>query len=328
MNKRGYEFSFSWIFAIIIGAVVIFIAIYITTQVIDTQRSGQQAVRGKELGTILIPLETNLEQAKSATISVPNPTKILNDCSTDTTFGTQKIGTYIKSNIGGEWRKTNDTVKSEFHNKYLFSSAEVYGEKNFYVLSKPFKFPYKISDLMIVWPDTQKYCFVNAWDDVKHELKDDLKLQNIEFQNDKGSCSQESTITVCFTSDPSCDIRVIIAGSGKQVIHGSETLIYEDSFDDNDKYALLYAAIFSDPQIYRCQVTRIMQRASQLATLYSKKSDFITQKGCRSSPLLPAALNAYKTKISSSINNFNLKSIAEEAKSLEEKNAALNCRLF
>jgi len=47
--------------------------------------------------------------------------------------------------------------------------------------------------------------------------------------------------------------------------------------DNEDKYALLYAAIFSDPITYNCQVKRLMKRAGELARLYEQKSEFLSQ---------------------------------------------------
>lgn len=328
MNKRGYEFSFSWIFAIMIGAVVIFVAIYMTTQIIDTQRLGEQGERGRELATLFVPLETNLEQAKKAVISVPSETKLVNDCTTATSFGTQIIGTYVRSGIGEEWDETSATVRTEFHNKYLFSEKEVYGRQNFYVLSKPFKYPYKIADVMIVYGDATNYCFVNTWSEVKEELGDDLNLTNVKFVDTTSACDPQSK-KVCFNGDSSCEIQIKRTAISKQVVHKDiGTVTYDDSFDGNDKYALLYAAIFSHPDIYNCQVNRLLSRTNQIASIYIQKSDYITQKGCRSSPLLPSALNAYQNKIEAAKNTNNIGLVFEEAKSLEDKNAALNCRLF
>jgi hypothetical protein len=323
-QKKGYEFSFSWFFAIIVGVVIIFLAVYITTKIVQTQRMGEEAKRGRQLATLLTPFETNLENGEFATIFIPSETKLFNNCSVDSTFGSQYFSTLIKSGIGGAWRSPNDSVKSSFHNKYLFSSPEVYGSQRLYVLSKPFKFPFKIADLMIMWSDKEEYCFISPWPDVKTEIVN-LKAENIHIDS---GCSSTAK-NVCFGSSSSdCDITV--SSNDKTVTHsGSRPVHYVESLDDNDKYALLYAAIFSDPSIYECQIKRLMARASQLSELYELKSNYITQKGCRSAPVLPDALNDYQTKITApGFTSASLSGVIPDAQSLKEKNAPLGCKLF
>src|SRR3989338_153867 len=147
MFKKGYEFSFAWIFAILTGATIIFLAIYFATQISSLKRVEQQTEVGKEIGILLNPVETNLEQAKFVMITLRTETKIYNKCNSGIgNFGSQELSAKIKSGLGEEW--TNDPgVASSFYNKYLFSNDEIYGKKIFYVLAKPFKFPFKPADL-------------------------------------------------------------------------------------------------------------------------------------------------------------------------------------
>lgn len=62
-DKKAFEFSFGWIFAVIVGAVFIFLAIYASMKLLETQRNTQDTELGKKLGIILTPLETSLETA-------------------------------------------------------------------------------------------------------------------------------------------------------------------------------------------------------------------------------------------------------------------------
>ena len=103
INKKGFEFSFGWLFAIIVGAVIIFLAIYATTNLIKTEREIQDTELGKQLGIILNPIETALETGKASKISFPLETRLYNDCSLQGTFGSQKISTATKSGIGEKW---------------------------------------------------------------------------------------------------------------------------------------------------------------------------------------------------------------------------------
>ncbi|MBU1987905.1 MAG: hypothetical protein KKD94_00275, partial [Nanoarchaeota archaeon] len=119
-SKKGYEFGFAWIFTIFIGAVVIFLAVYIATQIVGMKQLERESVRGKKIGVLLTPIETELEAEKFATILVPDETMLFNGCdppqSLGNPFGSQHISTSIKSSIGGKWDVKNEQgVKSTFH---------------------------------------------------------------------------------------------------------------------------------------------------------------------------------------------------------------------
>jgi hypothetical protein len=326
VKKRGYEFGFAWIFAIFVGAFILFLAIYITTQVIDTERTRIDTVRAKEIGILLTPVETNLEQAKLATIIVPQATRLNNNCSLKSEFGEQKLSAFTKSNIGEEWRPIPG-VESTFHNKYLFSSGQIEAEDNFYIFTKPFKYPFKIADLTMIWPDKEEYCFVFSSNSgkqrtIRQEL-DDIEPENIQRTSSQADCSAETTKTVCFTGD--CDIQISL-NQETVTKRGLLPQNYVESLDNNDRFALLFAAVFSDSTTYNCQVERLTRRAANLADLYKIKSNYLTPKGCSSSPVLPSALISYKSSMLAA--SSNLKTADFQAKDLKNKNERLSCRLF
>ena len=120
-NKKGFEFSFGWLFAVIVGAVVIFLAIYASTSFIKQNRNIQDTFAGKELGVILSPVETSLESAKTTEISFPVDTRVYNDCKTTGNFGSQGISIASKSGVGAQWQNPGEI--SRFYNKYIFSST-------------------------------------------------------------------------------------------------------------------------------------------------------------------------------------------------------------
>ena len=243
MNKRGYEFSFVWIFAVIVGAFIIALAIFAANKLIDTQRLGIESERGKQIGVLLNPVETNLEQTKITKITVSDATRIYNRCRFSGVFGSQDISTSIKSGIGEEWR-SQEGAASSFHNKYLFSSSVVEGDKEFYLLSKPFEFPFKVADFIILWSDKQDYCFVNPFQEIEEELSS-LNPENILVANNINDCPSAS-IKVCFSTRPQeCDIEVNSNTGTVYKKDAQETFHYVESFDFNNKFPMLYAAIFS-----------------------------------------------------------------------------------
>ena len=72
----------------------------------------------------------------------------------------------------------------------------------------------------------------------------------------------------------------------------------------------MYAAIFSDKEIYECQVKRLMKRTKHLAEIYKEKELIVSQKNCESDlagdlDLLISNLdNAKDYKIISGVSNL------------------------
>ena len=159
MGKKAYlQISFAWLFAIIVGAVILFLAIFFSIKLINIEQTIQDAKTSKEIGILLNPLETGFETTKSTSISFPAETRIYNKCNNKGTFGRQIIQVSQKS--FNEWSETNIDVG--FSNKYIFSEEYVEGKK-FYIFSKPFDFPFKVSDLMMITSSEKDYCFIDVF---------------------------------------------------------------------------------------------------------------------------------------------------------------------
>lgn len=94
----------------------------------------------------------------------------------------------------------------------------------------------------------------------------DLNQENLFSDN----CPSES-VRVCFTSGLDCDI-VVNYNAGYVDKDGDRRYFHSDS--------LMYAAVFSEREIYECQLKRVMQRGEQLALLYKDKAQFISRAGC------------------------------------------------
>ncbi len=310
MNKKGFEFSFGWIFAIIVGAAIIFLAIYAAANLIKTERKIADTVAAKEFGTLLSPIETSVESGKIAKIVFPGETRLYNECREAGNFGAQDIRIASKSGVGSEWQSPG--VPSSFYNKYIFSSNVVEG-REFSILSKPFNFPYKVGDLIYIW--TEDYCFVNPPANIEEEI-DSLNPGNINITGFVKECKKES-IKVCFTSS-GCDIDVSI--NSKSVRKDKQTIYYEDD-------ALLYGAIFSDSDVYECQVKRLMKRTSELSLLYLEKSRRVSARGC-SSANLEGDLGFYANRTIGINSSLELREIYNLNKDLKRKNEILSCKLF
>lgn len=306
INKKGYlQISFGWLFAIIVGIVIIALAIYFVTKMVDTEGTLQGAKTGKEIGILLNPLETSFESAVTSSVIFPEETRIYNRCDNYGNFGTQGIQIMQKS--FNKWSETDFEVS--FENKYIFS--ERYSEgRTFYIFSKPFEFPFKVANLMYITSASTNYCFIDAPEDIEDEISD-LKQPNLKLEDE---CSEDD-VKVCFGFD-NCDIEIDYPA--KKVEKEGEIMYFETD-------ALMYAAIFSDKVIYECQLKRLMQRIEQLSNIYLSKSNALSIKGC--DPILNPYLSSLISSasgLSDSNQLYTMNFIIEE---LEEKNRG-NCKLW
>ncbi len=329
-NKKGFEFSFAWLFAIIVGGVILFLAIFATTRLVQTEETVQETTLGREIGILLSPVETNLESAKIAKISTPSETRILNGCDEGGDFGRQEISIGTKSRAGGEWEYPGGA--SSFYNKYLFSADGVQGE-DFVVMAKPFKFPFKVADLSFLWSFEERYCFVGPPNDIKEEIGSLKQNANFDIRLDLKErveeCGKDSKI-VCFdlpSANSACD--VVVSTKGESVRKEGKTIYYSESIEDDrddDRYALLYGAIFSETDNYECQVKRLMKRTSELSEIYLAKTEYLSQRGCSSNLEFELrSLGAGAVEVDESLD---LRSLGISLEGIRRKNNGLACRLF
>lgn len=312
-DKRGYlQISFKWLFAIIVGAFILFLAIYAAIKIMQIEETVIDAKTGKEIGMLLNPLEMGFESGKLSSLSMPVETRIYNRCHNIGTFGKQLIQVSQKS--FNKWTQTNINVG--FTNKYIFSEYPVEGKK-FYVFSKPFNFPFKVADLIYIIPNEKKYCFINAPENIENEISA-LNIENI-LTEDCGEATR-----VCFSpSARNCDISVNYDIGYIEKISENSNRIY--FYDD----ALMYAAIFSIPETYECQVKRLMKRTETLTLLYKDKANFVSRNGCNSNlnsdlvSLANLASNLY-----SSGSSVNLNSMIEIVNDIDYKNNIADCKLW
>ena len=264
---RSGQYNFAWIFAIIAGAAILIIAIYGAMQFGDTQRFTSDTKIAKKIQILTDPLEAGFAEGKFGKMLFNSETRINNFC-LDGGFGRQEISVATRSNIGQEWNLAGEAVS--VHNKYIFSSDRSSG-KEFYVFSKPFEYPYKVGDLIMIMPG--RYCFVDAPENIVDEIEG-LAIPTIEIQN----CS-ESSVKVCFGFGD-CDVNV----------YGSCLSECDSLYDEGtvEKYglgmkyvgSLMYAAIFSDKGIYDCNVNRLMYRTAKIGEGYAQKTDLMDARGC------------------------------------------------
>ena len=314
MKKGALQISFGWLFAIIVGAVVLFLAIYMATKIMKSEQTVLNTETAKRLGVLTNPLETGFETGSRNIIELPSETRIYNTCSaSNNKFGKQIIS--VSQKALGKW--PDKGVEVSFENKYLFSENILEG-KTFYLFSKKFNYPFKVTDLIIIIPTSKKYCFIDADEEIKNEFAH-LELDNVLFEN----CSGKET-RVCFSDRDNCDVKVNLYQKYVQK-ENKEMYFIGDSLDFTDN-ALMYSAIFSSPEVYECQLKRLMKRIDKLSELYVLKAGIISQKGCNTnliSELAQLSNSAINLESSRDILLIN-----QIVKTTQEKNEDQTCRLW
>lgn len=306
-NRRGIEFSFTWLFAVIIGTIILVLAIYAATKLIGTGGTETSTISAKEIGILLNPLETGFESGKTTSFSISTDTMIYNRCDNFSNFGNQKI--QIRQKTFGKWNELSAEVS--FQNKYIFSNNIETGNK-FYVFSKPFYLPFKVSDVIYLTSDDEKYCFIEAPKNIEEELNQ-LKQGNLATGN---NCSSFGNyIKVCFEATANCDIKV--SYNQKYVEKNKSRMYFETD-------ALMYGAIFSDNKTYECQVKRLIMRAEELNSIYSKKAVLLSQRECN----MNLDLNGFKITTDLYEDSSDLQIIAGKANEIEEENEVAICPLW
>jgi len=322
MNKKAdLQIPFSWMFAIIVGAIILVLAIYFLVHFMKTGQTEHEVKTSKEIGVLLSPLEIGFEEGKKSVLEVSTDTKIYSSCNLFGNFGRQ--GIMVKEKLNNKWAESSKEVV--FQNKYIFAEKQVEGRK-FYLFSKPFNFPFKVASLIYLIPVRQNYCFVDAPEDIENEIKN-LGFENMFFKDSSSQNCSGNELNVCFSFDNECNISIDCSDteclSGRTIKQDKEAYFYTSS--------LMYATIFSDLDLYECQLKRLLKRTSILASLYGEKLTLTNFLGCLN--YLSSDLNAFKMLATTYAENTatfsgGLTAIASASEELYYKNKYSSCRLW
>lgn len=324
--KKG-QFNFVWIFAILAGGTILVLAIWGAVQTGDTLRYGSDTAAAKSVAILTDPLQAGFAEGSFGKIMFRQETRINNICLSDGSFGKNDISVATRSGVGAEWNFAGGA--SSVHNKYIFSKEKNEG-LDFYVFSKPFEFPYEVSDLIFM--SSGRYCFVNAPKFVEEEVSG-LGIENIAFfpkasngmaSGEPDNCGTEDE-RVCFGGGSDCDM--IVYGSCME----SCDSIYDEGVVVKNyeelKYVgnLIWGAIFSDKLIYDCNVERLMFRVESIANIFAEKADLMDARGCGTN--LKGDLTVWGGMVNGATSD-ELMSLAGYAEDLGKKNDRELCGMW
>ena len=307
INKKGFEMSFSWLFALIAGAFILMLAIFIASKIISQGEGKSDAITAKEIQILLNPLETSFQEGVVTSFNLNVDSRIYNYCIIDGEFGRQIIKVSQKS--FDKWTKEGVEVGSS--NNYIFSKSPSEG-REFLLFVKPFKMPFKVADLIYLIPSSENYCFRNTGEEIKDEIEN-LGIKNIFLEI--SDCPEDS-INVCFGSG---DCEIYVKESQGIVEKDGEVLSFSDD-------ATMYAAIFSSKEVYECQVKRLMMRLEKLADIYREKAIIMDSKGCHSG--IGSELVMLKSLAETYQDSTQLGSVYDLANRIEEKVYDSSCKLW
>jgi len=324
MNKKGFEFSFAWLFSIIAGSAILFLAIFAATRLITSGEYETNTKTAADFKVILDPLGTSFESAKSERIEFIKETRIYLGCNEKLgDFGESSIQLSEKSSFKEEW--TNPGGKISTKNQYLFAENIIEG-KELYFLVTPFEMPYKVSDVMSIFSGS--YCFVAPPQNIKNEIIDLSRngIIPINVTTSKTACPQNSK-TVCFQSG-GCDINVQGTCNSRScrgnvfksgiVEKGGKRIYYSGG--------LMYGAIFSSVENYECNVARLMKKTGYVSKIYADKSKLVSDRcntGLTSDTFLLSQMAESYKKLD------DLKLIEMQAEIIDDKNNVLGeCNLY
>lgn len=303
---RGFEFSFSWFFSLIVGTLILILAIYGVSTFVSQERTVSDSETAQALSGLLSPLQTSVETSfRPNPIVFPQPTEITLGCTQDAS----SVQTRALSQIG---RNTAPGYAQETAGIALFGNTTLTGTV-LHSLVVPFALPFKISDLVVVW--TQPLCFVRAPEDVIATFGSDN--QSVQVVEQQSTCTKGSRI-ICFDDTRGCDVSVD-AYLRRVTIEG-KSLYYEG--------ALLYGALVTPPALYECQIGLLMHQGAELADLYGEASALIGARGEGCGTGVGASTTTYGALLRTTNSSKQLANVAEQATLLEQEERASVCSLW
>jgi hypothetical protein len=309
-DKRAIEMGFNWIFAIIAGGFILFLAIYTATNFIGMGQNTINTETAAKIVAVFDPLETGLASGKSSEISLAKKSKIYFQCDdlTNPPFG-QQIIAFSEQTFGTRYGEKNKGVPIK--DKYVFVESVLEGKK-IYLFTKPFFMSFKVADSVIMGIDD--YCFYDTPAEIQDEIEG-LNLNNIHFPNSTEKCDGKK---VCFDKTIGCDIKVSLKEGSVQK---ESKKIY---FVNN----LVYGAIFASPEIYECNVKRLMNKFNELGNIYLDKISIIERKQCE--PKIQEKLNFLMIGAKNLKSSKELLKLYENALEIDQINeeAKPGCKLY
>lgn len=313
MNGKKGMVEFGWIFSIIVGAVILFLAFYFISTNASEKKTVQETIEAQNLDAALNPFGYlgDVANITRMPIKLSEKSEITIECISEGTIGYDSIET------AGTGKGSGTGIARKIYDKYIYSDLSGTKVKNLEGMAVALKAPWRVADLIMLWPVEKKYCFTKS---MPKEMRDEINRTGIPdvFAEYSEQCP-EGSITIGMACS-GYDINVCQQEQGNYVSKNGVKIYYSGS-------ALMYSAIFSEQNLYNCNLNRLGKRLALQGSLYESKAN---STGCTSG-------NAAFEKMISAANDLsiadsNLK-IANALKSIESASADIeiinsNCKLY
>jgi len=328
-SKKAVELSFAMLFSIIAGAIIIFLAIYAATNFASQEKAGAYSQTALDLSNLLSPIANNIITGQSQIIRFTKESRIYINCSAQSSksmyFGSQSLAFSEESGLIKKWSPPGSEIIR--NNKYIFGHSIEQGKK-LQVFSLPFNVGYRVDDLVILAMDS--YCFISPPDSIKEKLAGLLTdTMNISATGRITDCPKNS-VRVCFGegfTTGSCNITV--EGNceenycrsqydiGRIALENGKNLYYSGN--------LIYAAIFSSPEIYECNIARLGKKTAELGRVYREKIEIVKRVDCNSQlgPYLDRVITISENLTMNKLANLNYQETL-----MDDENCKSTCELY
>jgi len=313
-NKKA-SIEFAWIFSLIVGALVLFLAFYFIGTSMLSKTYEEATIEAQSLDIILNSFSYFGElKAKTSTIIEPPKDSVINvSCKIPN-------AEILGSNTITITKKNQEGIPRTVYNKYIFSDSAL-EYKKLQLLSIPVELPWRVADIVILWDYEKKYCFVRAPQFIKdtlgNEAPESLNISSIYFENAQAYCP-ENSIKVCFYADSNCKIEVNI-NEGRTTKQAKNYYFIDKS--------LMYASIFSDGEIYDCNIKRLASRLSYQISIYKEKATALNGREC-SADFDLNSLKQNAEELKTNINQNTINSLKQSSESVAHQNNIADCKLF
>lgn len=324
-TKKGFEMTFGMLFSIIAGAVILFLAIYASSKfIVPFGKYYDYTEAAKQISNYLNPVYSGAASAYLTHVDFKRETRIFLGCEETSKnspyFGRETIAFSEESGIGGKWAEPGAEISR--YNKYIFSDNLSQG-KIYSLFTVPLYAGFKADDLIMAF--MQKYCFVSPPEQIRSEIED-LGSSAINVTNNIAHCPANS-YRVCFGENPKCNVSVIGLCTDSfcenpydygYITKNGQTMNYYGN--------LIYAAIFSSPEIYECNVKRLGKKIAELGKVYLNKISIVSKENCNSA--IGDDLNRIITIAKNVKKSRDILDIYPISKQMDDLNNVADCKIY
>ena len=255
-HKKG-QMQFSWLFALILGAAILFIAIFFSGRLLEQGTYLTEAEMAASFNALLNPFAS----VREAGIPLSKPVEL--PAKTNVSFGCNPAKD--SQTISVLLEKGKAPFSTVIKNKYIFSQD--FNAKELWIFGKSFKMPWQVDDLIYVV--SKKYCFDS--NGIPGSIEDELNDLNSSFM-------RVIALTAANIREEKCDVKVCFGTTGCEfnVLYGADSTgeirvtgrTLPLSFIDD---STMYAAIFGKD--YECNLERLRKRMELQTDIFLAKAD-------------------------------------------------------